>query len=170
MIGIEMATFIVNGKAYEAMIEPQMTLLDVLRESLGFKGAKFVCGSGDCGACTVLIDGKAVSSCNTLAVNARNKQIETIEGLSKGGTLHPLQQSFIDCGAVQCGSCTPGMILTAKALLDENPDPTAEEVKSALGGNLCRCTGYVKTIEAVLSAAKTMNKERERKTAYAGIV
>lgn len=152
----EIATFVVNGQPYDVIIEPRMTLLDVLRDKLGLTGAKYACGTGDCGACTVLVEGKPILSCLTLAVTAREKNILTIEGLAEGNTLHPIQTAFIDKGAVQCGYCTPGMILTTKALLDENPTPTADEVKTALAGNLCRCTGYIKTVDAVLAAAETI--------------
>jgi len=152
----EIANFIVNGKPYEVIIEPRTLLIDVLRDKLGLKGTKYACGTGDCGACTVLVDGKPVLSCLTLAVAAKDKSILTIEGMADGTTLHPIQQAFIDHGAVQCGFCTPGMILGAKALLDENPNPTQDEVKTALAGNLCRCTGYVKIVDAVLAAAETM--------------
>ena len=154
----EIAKFIVNGRPYELIIEPRMTLLDVLRDKLGLTGTKYACGTGDCGACTVLIDGKPVLSCLTLAVTVKDKNILTIEGLAEGTTLHPIQKAFIDYGAVQCGFCTPGMIVTAKALLDENANPTREEVKTALAGNLCRCTGYVKIVDAVLAAAEVMGK------------
>ena len=154
----EIANFVVNGKPYEVIIEPHMLLIDVLRDKLGLTGTKYACGTGDCGACTVLVEGKPVLSCLTLAVTARDKNILTIEGLAEGTTLHPIQQAFIDNGAVQCGYCTPGMILTAKALLDSNPDPTREEVGTALAGNLCRCTGYVKIVDAVLAAAETMRE------------
>jgi carbon-monoxide dehydrogenase small subunit len=152
----EIATLTVNGRDYEVILEPHMLLVDVLRDSLGLAGTKYACGTGDCGACTVLIDGKPSLSCLTLAVTAKGKSILTIEGLAEGGQLHPIQQAFVDKGAVQCGFCTPGMILSTKALLDENPDPTADEIKHALGGNLCRCTGYVKIVEAVEAAATTM--------------
>ena len=158
----ELANFIVNGKSHEVIIEPNMLLIDVLRDKLGLTGTKYACGTGDCGACTVLVDGKPVLSCLTLAVTVKNKNILTIEGLAKGTTLHPIQQAFIDHGAVQCGFCTPGMILSAKALLDENPTPTREDVKAALAGNLCRCTGYIKIIDAVLDAAERIKKGGER--------
>ena len=155
-MGKEIALFNVNGQTHEAIIEPHMTLLDVLRDKLGFMGVKYTCGAGDCGACTVLVDGRPICSCLTLAVTVKEKQIRTIEGLAEGTTLHPIQKAFIDYGAVQCGFCTPGMILMTKALLDENPDPTRDEVKTALAGNLCRCTGYVKITDAILAAAETM--------------
>jgi len=154
----QLARFIVNGRDYELLIEPRMTLVEVLRDELDLTGTKCSCTVGECGACTVLIDGKPQLSCLTLAMNARDKNILTIEGLAEGNTLHPIQQAFIDYGAIQCGFCTPGMILMAKALLDENPNPTREEVRKALAGNLCRCTGYVKIIDAVLAAAETMRK------------
>ncbi len=154
----EIAEFVVNGKPYEVIIEPCMTLLDVLRDKLGLTGTKYACGTGDCGACTVLIDGKPVLSCLTLAARVKEKAILTIEGLAEGSNLHPIQKAFINHGAIQCGFCTPGMILTTKALLAENPDPGREEVKATLGGNLCRCTGYVKIVDAILSAAETMRK------------
>jgi carbon-monoxide dehydrogenase small subunit len=154
----EIATFIVNGQAHEIIIEPRMTLLDVLRDKLGLTGAKYACGTGDCGACTVLVDGKPILSCLTLAATAREKNILTIEGLAEGTTLHPIQRAFIDKGAVHCGFCTPGMILTTKALLDKNPRPTRDEVKIALAGNLCRCTGYIRIFDAVLAAAETIRK------------
>ena len=158
----ELANFKVNGRLYEVIIEPHMLLIDVLRDKLGLTGVKYACGTGDCGACTVLVDGKPILSCLTLAVTAKNKNILTIEGLAQGNTLHPIQQAFIDHGAVQCGFCTPGMILTTKALLDENPTPTREDVKAALDGNLCRCTGYVKIVDAVLDAAERIRKGGKR--------
>lgn len=150
--------FIVNGRPYEVLIEPHMTLVEVLRDKLDLIGTKISCGAGECGACTVLIDGKPVLSCLTLAMTAREKNILTIEGLAEGGNLHPIQKAFIDHGAIQCGYCTPGMILATKALLDENHNPTREEVKRALAGNLCRCTGYVKIVDAVLAAAERIRK------------
>ena len=143
----------VNGVDEEVMIEPWWSLARVLRDELNLTGTKIGCETGDCGSCTVLVDGKAVKSCLYLAMKARGKDILTIEGLrDENGELHPLQKAFIEHFAVQCGYCTPGMILAAKALLDENPNPTEEEVKEGLDGNLCRCTGYVKIIEAVLAA------------------
>jgi len=135
-----------------------MLLVDVLRDKLGLTGTKYACGTGDCGACTVLVEGKPVLSCLTLAMTVRGKDILTIEGLVEGTTLHPIQQAFVDNGAVQCGFCTPGMIISAKALLNENPNPTRDEVELALAGNLCRCTGYVKIVDAVLAAVETMGQ------------
>jgi carbon-monoxide dehydrogenase small subunit len=143
----------VNGEPREAFVEPGWTLLRVLREEFGLTGAKLGCGDGECGACTVIMDGKAVPSCLVLGVSAEGSEITTIEGLREGGELHPLQRAFIEHGAVQCGFCTPGMIMSAKALLDENPRPTEGEVREALQANLCRCTGYKKVVEAVRSVA-----------------
>jgi aerobic-type carbon monoxide dehydrogenase small subunit (CoxS/CutS family) len=145
----------VNGETHEVMTKPWWTLARVLREQLGLTGTKISCETGNCGACTVLIDGKAVRSCLYPAMKARGKEILTIEGIGPNhkGELHPLQDAFIKHFAVQCGYCTPGMIMTAKAMLDENPKPTEEQVKEYLSGNLCRCTGYTKIIEAVLAAA-----------------
>ena len=143
----------VNGIDEEVMIEPWWTLAQVLRDELHLTGTKISCEEGDCGSCTVLVDGKAVRSCIYLAMKARGKDILTIEGLrEKDGKLHPLQESFLEHFAVQCGYCTPGMILTAKSLLDENPDASEEEIRAGLSGNLCRCTGYIKIVEAVLAA------------------
>jgi len=148
----------VNGEVHEVAVKPHWTLLRVLRDELGLTGTKLGCGTGECGACTVLIDGKAVHSCLVPAAQAEGKRIITIEGLSDGVNLHPLQEAFMKYGAVQCGFCTPGMILTAKAFLDEHPGvPTEEEAKEALSSNLCRCTGYVKIIQAVVAAAKMIN-------------
>jgi len=141
----------VNDEDYEVLTEIHKTLLEVLREDLGLTGTKRGCDVGTCGACTVLIDGKPYLSCLTLAVDVQGKKILTIEGLGKDGALHPLQQAFVEKGAIQCGFCTPGMILTAKAFLEEKPHPSEEEVKKAIAGNLCRCTGYVKIVEAILS-------------------
>jgi len=152
----QLMEFKVNGEHYEVAVKPNRTLLEVLREDLGLTGTKVGCNQGDCGSCTVLLDGKAVCSCLTLAVEAQGKEIITIEGLASNGQLHPIQQAFIDYFAVQCGYCTPGMIISAKALLDENPDPTEDEVRHALQGNLCRCTGYVKIVEAILAVKARM--------------
>ncbi len=154
----QLAKFTINGREYEIAIEPRMTLVEVLRDELDLTGTKCSCAVGECGSCTVLIDGGPQLSCLTLAINAKEKDILTIEGLADGNTLHPIQKAFIEYGAIQCGFCTPGMILMTKSLLDENPKPTKEDVKEALAGNLCRCTGYVKIIEAVLAAAETMRK------------
>jgi len=140
----------VNGQEYEIMVEPWRTLLDVLRYDLGLTGVKEGCGNGNCGTCTVLLNGKAVNSCLVFAVEVEGKEITTIEGLYRQGELHPLQQAFIEEGAVQCGFCTPGFILTAKALLDSNPHPTEVEVRRAIAGNLCRCTGYDKIVRAIM--------------------
>lgn len=152
----QIAVFTVNGREHETIVEPHMLLIDVLRDNLGLTGTKYACGGGDCGACTVLIDGKPSFSCLTLAVTAIDKEITTIEGLTDKGDLHPIQRAFVDKGAVQCGFCTPGMLLSAKALLDQNPEPSRDEIKSALAGNLCRCTGYVKILDAVEAAAGMM--------------
>lgn len=149
---------IVNEDPYEVMIKPSETLLEVLKNKLGLTGAKHACDTGKCGACTVLIDGKPVRSCLTLAISVRDREITTIEGLAKGEELHPLQRAFIEHGAVQCGFCTPGMILFTKSFLEENPKPQDEEIRKALSGNICRCTGYVKIIEAIQAAAKEMAK------------
>ena len=149
----QVLTLKINGEEHELLAEPRTTLVEVLRNHLGLTGTKEACSCGTCGACTVLLDGKAVKSCLILAVQAGGHEITTIEGLAENGRLHPLQQAFIDKGAVQCGYCTPGMILSAKALLDENPNPTEEEVRAGIAGNICRCTGYVKIVEAILSAS-----------------
>ena len=149
----------VNGKDEEVLVEPWWSLSRVLREELNLVGTKESCGTGNCGSCTVLIDGKAVKSCLYLVMKARGKELLTIEGLRRdNGELHPLQETFIEHFAVQCGFCTPGMIMTAKALLDDNPDPSEEEIRNGLSGNLCRCTGYVKIIEAVSAAADKMKQ------------
>jgi aerobic carbon-monoxide dehydrogenase small subunit len=144
----------VNGEDVEGLVEPRRTLLDFLRDDLDLTGTKKGCDLGNCGACTVLMDGKPVNSCLVLAVEAEGSDILTIEGLSEGSKLHPIQEAFIAHGAVQCGYCTPGMILSAKALLEENPKPTEQEVRLAIAGNLCRCTGYKKIVEAILSLAE----------------
>jgi aerobic carbon-monoxide dehydrogenase small subunit len=144
----------VNGQAYDIAVNTNQTLLEVLREELTLTGTKEACNLGECGSCTVLIDGIPVHSCLTLAVEAQGKDITTIEGLAKGGRLDPLQQSFVDKGAVQCGFCTPGMILAGKSLLEKKPSPTEAEIKKAISGNLCRCTGYVKIVDAIKAIAK----------------
>lgn len=150
--------FTVNGEPWTVDVEPHWTLTRVLRDVLGLTGTKEGCGAGECGACTVLMDGKAVDSCLVLALRARGKSILTIEGLSQNGKLHPLQQAFIDHGAVQCGFCTPGMLLSAYALLQSNPTPTQDEIRAAIVGNLCRCTGYIKIFEAIEGAAQAMRE------------
>lgn len=143
----------VNGRSYEVMVSPRDLLVDVLRGQLGLTGTKQGCGTGDCGACTVLMNGRPTLSCLTLVLSCRGKEIQTIEGLETNGKLDALQQAFMDHGAVQCGFCTPGMIMSAKALLAENPGISQEEIRRGLAGNLCRCTGYVKIVEAVQSVA-----------------
>ena len=143
----------VNGETYQTLIESHRTLLEVLRENLGMTGSKEMCNKGDCGGCTVIMDGKPVLSCLTLAIEAGGREIVTIEGLSDGFQLHPIQQAFVDHGAIQCGYCTPGFIMSAKALLDRNPNPTEDEIKEGISNNLCRCTGYVQIIEAIDAAA-----------------
>lgn len=151
----------VNGERHNVLLEaPSVTLAEVLRKKLHLTGTKEACRCGECGSCTVLVDGQPVLSCSTLAISVRNKKIFTIEGLGSGEQLHAIQQSFIDHGAIQCGFCSPGMLMMSKALLDENSTPTREEVKEALGGNLCRCTGYGAIVEAVLSAAEILRTER----------
>jgi carbon-monoxide dehydrogenase small subunit len=156
MISMELT---VNGGIYKISIRPNETLLDVLREKIGITGSKKGCDTGECGACTVLLDGRPVSSCLVLAIDAKGKDILTIEGMAENGQLHPLQEKFLDEGAVQCGYCTPGMILSAKALLNQNPNPTELEIKEAIAGNICRCTGYAKIVSAVSAAAEVMSKK-----------
>lgn len=149
----KLVSFKVNGEEREVLVDPRDTLLDTLRLKLGLTGTKEGCGNGNCGSCTVLVNGKAVNSCLVFAVELEGSEITTIEGLQQRGMLHPLQQSFIDEGAVQCGFCTPGIILAAKSFLDENPHPTEVEVRHAIAGNLCRCTGYDKIVKAILKTA-----------------
>jgi aerobic carbon-monoxide dehydrogenase small subunit len=149
-------SFTLNGRLQEIEVEPHELLLDVVRERLGLTGAKRSCDVQVCGACTLLVDGRPVSACTTLAFEVRDHSVLTIEGLAENGKLHPLQQAFIEHGGFQCGFCTPGMILAAKALLDENPDPSEAELKHFMHGNICRCTGYKKIIESIMAAAKTM--------------
>jgi carbon-monoxide dehydrogenase small subunit len=150
----------VNGRDVRAKVPATRTLLDFLRDDLGLTGAKEGCGKGECGACTVLVDGKPVNSCLMLAYQADGRRVETIEGLEHDGRLHPIQEAFVSEGAVQCGFCTPGMIMSAKALLDSNPNPTREEVLRAISGNLCRCTGYAKIIKAIEVAAARLRMAR----------
>jgi carbon-monoxide dehydrogenase small subunit len=152
----------INGEFYDLLVEPRHTLLRVLREDLGITGTKKGCETGDCGACTVLLNGQPVNACLVLAVEANGKEITTIEGLAKGNELHPLQEAFIEYGAVQCGFCTPGMILVAKALLEEKPDPSETDVKRAISGNICRCTGYVRIIKAIMAVAKSVRLSPQR--------
>lgn len=147
----------VNGTDLDCVVEPRTRLLDALRDGLGLTGTKEGCGNGECGACTILVDGRPVNSCLMLAVEAVGREITTIEGLAGPDGLHPLQRAFMEHGGLQCGICTPGMILTAKALLDENPTPSEADVREYLVGNLCRCTGYQKIIEAVLAASAAQN-------------
>ena len=144
----------VNDMDYEVAVKPNQTLVDMLREELGLTGTKNGCGEGDCGACTVILDGTPVNSCLILAMQADGRTITTIEGVEGKDSLHPLQQAFMEKGAVQCGFCTPGMILSAKSLLDENPSPSEEEIREGISGNLCRCTGYLQIIDAVKSVSK----------------
>jgi aerobic carbon-monoxide dehydrogenase small subunit len=146
----------VNGKEYELHVKPWATLLDTLREDLGLTGTKEGCGEGECGACTVLMNDKPVNACLVLTMEADGKHIVTIEGLADGEKLHPIQQAFVDIGGLQCGFCTPGMILSTKALLDANPHPSDEEIRKGLEGNFCRCTGYTKIIESVRDAVRRM--------------
>jgi len=149
-------SFTLNGRLQEIDVEPHELLLDVVRDRLGLTGAKRSCDVQVCGACTLLVDGRPVSACTTLAFEVRGRSVMTIEGLADDGKLHPLQQAFIEHGGFQCGFCTPGMLLAAKALLDEIPNPSEEQLKHFMHGNLCRCTGYKKIIESIMAAAKTM--------------
>jgi aerobic carbon-monoxide dehydrogenase small subunit len=149
-------SFTLNGRLQELDVEPHELLLDVVRDRLGLTGAKRSCDVQVCGACTLLVDGRPVSACTTLAFEVRGRSVMTIEGLAEDGKLHPLQQAFIEHGGFQCGFCTPGMILASKALLDEKPNPTEEELKHFMHGNICRCTGYKKIIESIMAAAKEM--------------
>ena len=153
-------TTVVNGDPVEFLADPAMTLLDVLRDELNLTGAKEGCGSGDCGACSVIVDDRLVCACLMLAAEAQGRRVATIEGLAQGGQLHPLQRKFLEHAALQCGFCTPGLLMAAKALLDANPDPTESEVRYGLAGNLCRCTGYDKVIRAVMDAAAELRQVR----------
>lgn len=154
--------FTINGELVEAAVLPNTTLLNFLRDDLGITSVKRGCDEGDCGACTVLVDGKGVASCSTLAAQVQGKHIVTVEGLTKGGNLSPYQQAFIDEFAIQCGFCTPGMVLSVVALLDENPDPTEEEVRDYLRGNICRCTGYNTIINAVYKAKEYLEEQKKK--------
>lgn len=151
-------TLTVNDEVYEIMVKPNASLLDVLRNELDLTGTKRGCDSGDCGACTVIMDDKTVDACLVLAMKADGRNIVTIEGMANGNKLDPIQQAFLEKGAVQCGFCTPGMALSTKALLDKNPNPTKEEIKTGIAGNLCRCTGYTKIIEAIQTASQKMSE------------
>ena len=148
----------VNGKPYELQVKPWATLLEVIRDDLGLTGTKEGCGLGECGACTVIMDGTTVNACLVVAPEADGKEITTIEGLAQGDKLHPIQEAFMEQGGLQCGFCTPGVILSTKALLDENPKPTDEEMRRGLSGNFCRCTGYTKIFESVKVAAQRGGK------------
>ena len=152
-------SFTLNGDPIEVVCKDNMTLLDLLRDKLGLTGTKKGCEQGECGACTVMLDGKPVNSCCTLAVECEGRDVVTVEGIAKNGQLHPIQKQFIEKWALQCGYCTPGMIMSAKALLDVNPHPTELEIREAIEGNLCRCTGYAKIVEAIQAAAAEMNGE-----------
>lgn len=145
----------VNGVKYQVTIPPWRTLVEVLRETLGLTGTKKSCNEGECGACTVILDGRPVTSCLVLAIDAEGKDILTIEGISEHENFHPVQESFLKHGAIQCGFCTPGMVMSAKALLDENPNPNLMEARKAISGNLCRCTGYQHIINSILAASRT---------------
>ena len=159
MAGKLRCSLILNGEPAEALVASYKTLLEALREDFGLTGTKHGCELGECGACTVLVDGEAVLSCLVLALECEGRRIETIEGLARGAELHPLQAAFTDFGGSQCGYCTPGVIMTAKALLDRNPNPTPQEIKEATAGNLCRCTGYNQIVEAIEDAARQLRKE-----------
>jgi carbon-monoxide dehydrogenase small subunit len=155
MSGVAVST-VINGDAYEFLCQPEETLLEVLRDRLGLTGTKEGCGTGDCGACSVVLDSRLVCSCLVLGAEAEGRRIETIEGMANGDKLHPLQQKFLEHAALQCGICTPGFLIAAKDLLARNPDPTEEEIRFGLAGNLCRCTGYDKIVRAVQDAARVM--------------
>ena len=163
-------TLAVNGETRDVVVPPHKTLLEVLREDLALTGTKHGCELGECGTCTVLVDGEPVLSCLALPVECQDRRITTVEGMAEGGRLHPLQQAFAELGAAQCGYCTPGILLTAQALLVENPGPTRDEIRHALAGNLCRCTGYTKILEAVelaalrISGARTAQARKEART------
>lgn len=151
----QVVSMTVNGEPCEIVVEPNRSLLDALRNEAGLTGTKKGCDVGECGSCTVILDGKPVNSCLVLAPEAQGAQVTTVEGLAEGGTLHPLQESFMRHGAVQCGFCTPGLLLAAKALLDENAHPSEDEIRFAIAGNMCRCTGYTKVVDAIADVAQT---------------
>lgn len=153
-------TLNVNNNDHTLQVKPSATLLDIIREDLGLIGAKEGCGEGECGACTIIMDGMAVNACLILAVEANGKKITTIEGLANGEQLHPIQKAFVDVGGLQCGFCTPGMIISTKVLLDKNQNPTDEEIRKGLEGNFCRCTGYTKIIQSVRAAAEMIKERR----------
>jgi carbon-monoxide dehydrogenase small subunit len=159
MMGKLMITATINGDPQQFLCDPSASLLDVLRDELGLTGSKEGCGSGDCGACTVVLDGQMVCSCLVFAAEAEGRKIATIEGVAEGSELHPVQRKFLEKAALQCGFCTPGFIMASKALLDHNPDPSESEVRYWLAGNLCRCTGYDKIVRAVLEAAAELRQE-----------
>ena len=159
----QVITLKVNGDSYSLAVEPSRSLNEVLREDLNLTGTKLGCGDGDCGACTVLVNGRSVSSCLTLAVSVDGKEITTVEGLASGENLHPIQEAFIEHGAIQCGFCSAGMEMSALNLLNQNPEPTDEEIRQAISGNLCRCTGYYKIVDAIGAAAKKMNTKKTKK-------
>ena len=150
----------INGKSYDLVVKPNQTLLQVLREDLDLTGTKHGCGQGECGSCTVLLNGRPVNSCLILAVQVDGGEVTTIEGLADGDRLHPIQRSFVEKGAIQCGFCSPGMILSAKALLDRKKRPSEAEIRTAISGNLCRCTGYQKIVDAIQDAARNMSRSR----------
>jgi len=150
----QLITLRVNGEEHEVAVYPHRTLLEVLREEIGLTGSKEGCGMGACGACTVIVDGKAILACLTLALSVEGKEIRTVEGLAEGQELSPLQKAFVEHGAIQCGYCTPGMLMSSTAALSKNPHPDEEEIKKAISGNLCRCTGYVKIVEAIKAVAE----------------
>lgn len=157
----EILRYKLNGEQVEILVEPDEILLDILRDRFSFTGTKKGCGKGECGACTVIINGNAINACMVYAMKAMDKEIETIEGIGTPENLHPLQKSFIEKGAIQCGFCTPGMIMSSKALLDKNLSPSQSEIKEAISGNICRCTGYVKIEEAILSAANNIKAQMQ---------
>ncbi len=152
--------FVINGQPVGIVVKPWRTLLEIIREDLNLTGTKEGCGHGECGSCTVMMGGKTVNSCLVPALEADGQEILTIEGLSEAGNLHPIQEAFVENSGMQCGFCTPGMIISAKALLDRNPDPSEEEIREAIAGNFCRCTGYTKIVESIGAAARTLREEK----------